>query len=196
MPSIYFAYQLFDEKRYNQRIENFIQNEFTNNDYTVIYKKTTFNSNPKKIELAFISKRFNSEEIKNLNTKLFDYNITNTTLKIKQDTLNLGNDILNEINNSRKTGDQKDILISQLKKQLSANQYDNSQIVRESKILFPEIKTISIANHTFDENTNKKAIITVVLYQSDAKLSSQLEEKLKLWLQQRLEKDSIAVFRQ
>lgn len=48
LPSIYFAYKLIDEKKYNQKIEVFIEKEFINKGYTILYKKIRFNSNPKK----------------------------------------------------------------------------------------------------------------------------------------------------
>jgi uncharacterized hydrophobic protein (TIGR00271 family) len=195
VPSIYFAYKLYDEKTYNQKIETFIRNEFTEKDYTVIYKKTNYKTNPKKIELAFISKRFKDVEIKVLNKKLLNYGITNTLLKIKQDTINLKDDILNEINNSKKTDDQKDIIINQLKKRLVESHFNNSQIFKESKILFPEINSVSIANHPFNEYTNESLIIPVVLYQSENSLKEETSTKLKLWLKQRLQKDTIIVLR-
>jgi uncharacterized hydrophobic protein (TIGR00271 family) len=195
VPSIYFAYKLYDEKTYNQKIETFIRNEFTEKDYAVIYKKTNYKTNPKKIELAFISKRFKDVEIKVLNKKLLNYDITNTLLKIKQDTINLKDDILNEINNSKKTDDQKDIIINQLKKRLVESHFNNSQILKESKILFPEINSVSIANHPFNEYTNESLIIPVVLYQSENSLKEETSTKLKLWLKQRLQKDTIIVLR-
>ena len=56
IPSFYLAYNLLNEKKYAQKVEQFISNEFTNNGYTIIYKNTKFNSNPKKIEVAFLTK--------------------------------------------------------------------------------------------------------------------------------------------
>ena len=102
VPSIYFAYRLFDEKKYKQRTEEFINHEFPQNDYTLIYKKTSFNTTPKVIELAFLAKKFTPAEIKSLNKKLKDFDLINTKLLIKQDTFDLKNDILNTINFRKK----------------------------------------------------------------------------------------------
>ena len=60
IPSVYFAYRLFDEKKYIQRTEEFIENEFPQKEYTLIYKKTDYNTNPKIIQLAFLSKKFST----------------------------------------------------------------------------------------------------------------------------------------
>lgn len=195
VPSIYFAYELLGEKEYKQRTEEFIKNEFPQKDFTLIYKKINYNSIPKKIELAFLSKRFDSLEMKSLKEKMKYYQLSNTKLIIKQDTLDLKNDILNSINNYKKTGDDKDILISTLQKKISDYQLNNANTIKEAKILFPEINSISIAQYTITEKSKNNKTIPVILYQSKKVLSSTSKEKLKIWLEVRLEKDSIEIYR-
>jgi len=70
VPSCYLAYNLLNEKKYSQNVEKFINSEFSKNGYTVIYKKVDYHSNPKSIELAFLTKKFDSAEIKKLNNSL------------------------------------------------------------------------------------------------------------------------------
>jgi uncharacterized hydrophobic protein (TIGR00271 family) len=191
VPSIYFAYQLFGEKRYIQRTEAFIENEFTKKDFTLIYKRTDYNSNPKILELAFLSKRFNPLEIKNFNQKLKEYDLLNTKLLIKQDTFDLKNDILNTINNHKKSGTDKDELINNLQKKISDYQSNNAKISNEIVILFPEISPIAITQYA-----NKDKVIPVLLYKSKTDLNLDSKRKLIIWLKQRLEKDSVEVYRQ
>jgi uncharacterized hydrophobic protein (TIGR00271 family) len=195
VPSIYFAYELLGEKEYKQRTEEFIKKEFPQKDFTLIYKKINYNSIPKKIELAFLSKRFDSLEIKSLNEKMKNYQLSNTELLIIQDTFNLKNDILNSINNYKKTGDDKDILISSLQKKMADYQSNNTKTIKEAKILFPEINSISIAQYTITEKSKNNKTIPVILYQSKKELPSESKEKLMIWLEQRLEKDSIEIYR-
>jgi uncharacterized hydrophobic protein (TIGR00271 family) len=196
VPSVYFAYKLFDEKKYNQKVETFIQDEFTYKDYILIYKKINSKSSPKKIELAFFSNKFSPNDIKNLNLKLKKYNILNTELLIKQDTVNLRKDILNEIGTNKSNVDQKDLLINDMRNQLSKYQADYSPVISESRILFPEIKNLNFANYSYNEDASQKKFIPVVLYQSDKVLNAEVREKLKSWLKQRLEKDSVEIYRQ
>ena len=195
VPSVYFAYELLGEKEYKQRTEEFIKNEFPQTNFTLIYKKINYNSIPKKIELAFLSKRFDSLEIKNLNEKMKNYQLSNTKLVIKQDTLDLKNDIMNSINNYKKTGDDKDILISSLQNKISDYQLNNAKTIKEAQILFPEITAISIAQYTITEKSKNNKTIPVILYKSKKALSSASKEKLTIWLEQRLEKDSIEIYR-
>jgi len=112
IPSFYLAYNLLNEKKYAQKVEQFISNEFTNKGYTIIYKNTKFNSNPKKIEVAFLTKKFNAEEIKVLNQRLIQYDISNTKLEIKQDAKDLKSEILNELNNQNKNLSEKDEILN------------------------------------------------------------------------------------
>ncbi len=62
LPSIYFAFNLFEEKKYYQNAELFIQDEFTNRGYTVIYKKLTYKKE-RKIEVAVLTKKFSNTEM-------------------------------------------------------------------------------------------------------------------------------------
>ncbi|KRB56066.1 DUF389 domain-containing protein [Flavobacterium sp. Root186] len=196
MPSIYFAYQLYDQKSYTSKTEVFIQNEFLNNDYPIIYKKIRYNVSPRRIELAFLTKKFNDIEISDLNKKLADYNITNTKLIIRQDTVNLRKDILNQINNNQNVVDQKDVIINNLRNQLSKYQFNTNQINNEAKILFPELSSLAIGNYTFETETDNLKVIPIILYQSKKDINLETQKKLKAWLKERLAKDSIEVYQQ
>jgi uncharacterized hydrophobic protein (TIGR00271 family) len=191
IPSVYFAYRLFDEKKYIQRTEEFIENEFPQKKYTLIYKKTDYNTNPKIIQLAFLSKKFSSAEIKSFNQKLKEYDLINTQLLIKQDTFDLKNDILNTINSHKKSGADKDELINNLQKTISNYQANNIKVSNEVTILFPEIKPIAITQYA-----SKNKTIPVLLYKSKTELKLDSKIKLMNWLKQRLEKDSVEVYRQ
>ena len=195
-PSVYFAYQLYNQKSYNTKVEVFLQDEFHNKDYPIIYKKIRYNTDPKKIELAFITKKFTDTEITNLNKKLLKYDLPNTQLVIRQDTVNLRKDIMNQINNNQTVVDQKDILINNLRKELSQYQFNTSQIDKEAKILFPSIISIAIGNYTIENKEKKQKIIPVILYQTQKEMDLQTQKKLKSWLKERLAKDSIEVYQQ
>jgi uncharacterized hydrophobic protein (TIGR00271 family) len=195
-PSVYFAYQLYDQKNYNSKVEIFIQKEFQNKDYPIIYKKIRFDASPKKIELAFLTKKFNDKEIINLNKKLTAYNLPNTQLVIRQDTVNLRKDIMNQINNNQNIVDQKDILINNLRNELLQYNFNSSQINKEVKILFPTITSLKIGNYTIDNEETKPKVIPIILFQSKKNLDETMQIKMKLWLKQRLAKDSIEVYQQ
>lgn len=196
LPSIYFAYKLIDQKKYNQNVELFINKEFTSKGYTLLYNKTTLNTNPKKIDVGFLTKKFTPIEIKELNKKLVEYNILNTQLIIKQDTTDIKKFILNEINFGKTGINKKDLQIANLENQIKLNRYDNNSILSEARILFPEVEDISISNHTFYNNTDSLKVIPVLLYRSKKTLPEDSKNKMVLWLQQKLSKKNIEIYRQ
>ncbi|HRN99498.1 MAG TPA: DUF389 domain-containing protein, partial [Flavobacterium sp.] len=97
MPSVYFAYRLFEERKFEQRIERFLANEFTDKGQTIVYKKTRFTGEQGVLELALLSKRFSREEIAQINEKLPLYNLRGTKLLIRQDTTDIKEAILSQL---------------------------------------------------------------------------------------------------
>lgn len=193
LPSIYFAYILFQERKYDEKVNNYLENEFTNKGCTILYKKTRYNSNPHKLELAFLTKKFNNSEIDSLNKRLNIYGILNTRLYIRQDTTDLKKDILNEIGIEKTVVDKKEALIVDLKKKIEQNQYDNKGLLSEIQILFPGIENISIANHIFIESDKAKNIV-ILIYRSKKEVAN--SDKLALWLEKRLGKEEVEVYKE
>ena len=196
IPSVYFAYILIQEKKYNQKIELFISDEFTAKGYTILYKKIKTNVSPKNIELVFLAKKTSDDELKVLNKRLKTYGVENTELKIRQDTTDIKKYISNQINFEKATINKKDLTILELEKQIKRNNYNNAVILAEAKIIFPEIENLSISNHIYDENTEKAQIIPVLVYKSKSELNRASKTKFVLWLQQRLSKEKVEVYRQ
>lgn len=196
VPSFYLAYGLFQEKKYSQNVEQFITNEFTNHGYTMIYKNIKQNTQPKKIEVAFLTTQFTPQEIKALNDKLQEYNITHTELLIKQDTKDLKGEILDELGKQNKTLSEKDILINNLRIELGKYKVDNTETIKELSILFPELKDVSMGTHTKNMNTDSSRITTVLLYRTDNKKQTTDIDKVQKWLSIKLNTNDIKLVRQ
>ncbi len=188
IPSCYLAYNLLNEKRYTQNVEKFVNNEFTKNGFTVIYKKVDYHSNPKSIELAFLSKKFDSTEIKRLNSTLKDFGINNTKLIIKQNTTDLKSEILNEINLYKSDVSEKDVQINVLKNELNQYKMNDPELVKEIKILFPEINEIAVGKVQNFYTKDSVVVETALLYNSGSKVD---EQKLQSWLENKLKSNKI-----
>lgn len=196
VPSFYLAYNLLNEKKYTQNVEQFINNEFLSKGLTLIYKNTKFNSNPKTIELAFLNEKFSDKEIVSLNNRLINYNLPNTKLLIKQDLKDLKNEILKEIGNQNKNISEKEVLINNLKKELAAFKFENTDIEDEIRILFPEIKTLSLGKHILNQETGSMRTLTVVLFKpKDEKVETDVK-KLEKWLEQKLKTKDIKIIKE
>jgi uncharacterized hydrophobic protein (TIGR00271 family) len=194
IPSTFFAYRLLNQKKFNYKVENFINTEFNAKGYAMVIKDIKTNTNPKKIELAFLNKKFSVDDIKELNKKLVSYGINDAQLIIKQDTTDIKNAILSEIKLKTSNINQKDIRISQLEKSIKDNIYDNNELLGELVILFPEIKSVSMANHTFYQNTDSTKIVPIMIYKSNKELTKETKTKMALWLAKRLNKPKVEIF--
>ncbi|RZJ65448.1 MAG: TIGR00341 family protein [Flavobacterium sp.] len=194
LPSVYFAYALFEQKKFDQKIATYLDREFTQKGYTIIYKNTDFKGNANKIELALLSKKFTPEEKNELDSRLSIYGLEKTKLVIRQDTTNLKQDILNQIKNEKADINQKDVMISELKKEIADNTYDNKSLLEEAKVLFPSVTDISISNHPFHVQREKVEIYPVAIYSSVKELPKSDVEKLAEWIRIRIKKVKVQIF--
>lgn len=197
VPSVYFAYVLAQEKKYKQRVELFLNDEFTEKGFAILYQKVNYNKNPKSIELAFLNKKINKKEIQNLRSLLKKYKIENTKLLIKQDTTDIKKYILENNATEKAKENEKDLMILNLENKLKSYSYsyNNKALQDEISILFPEIKNISVASHIFNENTDSTLTKTIVIYKSTKNLNSNDKEKLKQWLKKRITKNNVELYR-
>lgn len=186
VPGVYFAYKLYGERKFEQRVNVFLQNEFSDKGYTLIYRKTVYNANPKKIELALLSRRFTAPEVNELQSRLKAYGLAGAQLRIRQDTTDLKRDILNEIGAVKARENEKDIVIANLTRQLQDTRIDNAEILSEARVLFPDIQNLAVARHIFNENTDSAATVQVSLYRTRKALPENDRNRLAAWLRQRL----------
>ena len=181
-------------------MEIFIESEFTEKGYTIVYKKTNFNSKNKKLELAFLSRRFSPLEIKDLTNRLNrNKYLTGTQLQIRQDSTDrfntLKGDILNQIKSSENEMNVKDVKIMQLEKELTKNKFDNRQILKETRVLFPIVNSLSITKSTLINQKDSTTTITAVIYDAAKNLNKAENEKLQKWLNERLSVKDVELFR-
>ncbi len=179
VPSSYLAYNLLQEKQYSQNVDDFITDEFVNKGFTVIYKNVNYNSNPKTIELAFLSKKIDSAEVNLMREKLPNYQIFNTKLLIRQDASDLKTEILSEMNKSSNQLTQRDIQLSQLAKELATYKRGDKQLDTEVRLLFPEIDEISFGTVTDYRYKDSLKTIPIIVYRAEEQID---EAKLSEWM--------------
>jgi len=200
VPSSYLAYSLYREQQFKKNADLFIENEFSNKGYTVVYKKTDFNPKGKKLELAFLSKRFDKTEIAKLKEELnTNPYLKGTNLVIRQDSTDrfntLKGDILNQIKSSENEMNEKDVRIVQLEKELTKNTFDNKQLLKESRALFPDITSLSVTKNSLVTPKDSLITLTAVIYDVTKSLSNEDQEKFKKWLNERLAVKNVELFK-
>lgn len=188
IPSFYLAYRLWNEKTYTKTVENFINAEFVNNGYMVIYKKINYNSNPRKVELALLNRNLSDNEIESYNRILTNMGATNTELSFRQNDDDLKAEILNEISKQENVVSEKDVAINRLRTELDKYKLSDSTLTKELRILFPSLTDVSIGKIEQYPDTDSVRMQCVLLYQAPQKIE---EEKLKSWLTERLNTPNI-----
>jgi len=193
IPSSYLAYNLLNEKKFTQDTERFLKEKFYNNGYVAIYKKISYNSNPRSIELAFLSKKFDSTEINTLNKDLVDYGLNNTKLIIKQNTSDLKTEILTEINKQNTNLSEKDLQLNALSSELKKYKIENPKLIKEIGILFPEISEVSLGKMDNYYPNDSVSTSTVLLYKANKKTD---EDKLKRWIAEQLGETNLKLIKE
>ncbi|RZJ64037.1 MAG: DUF389 domain-containing protein [Flavobacterium sp.] len=200
VPSSYLAYSLYREQQFKKNTDLFIENEFTAKGYTVIYKKTNFKNNKKKIELAFLSHRFSEPELIKLDSVIAaNKYLRGSDLIIRQDSTDrltaLKGDILNQIKSNENEVSEKDVRILQLEKQIAEYRFDNSKLLKETRTIFPQISSLSVSRHDLVTSKDSTIGVTAVIYDAEADLKDADKQKLRNWLNQRLAVKNIEIFR-
>ncbi|TJZ53339.1 DUF389 domain-containing protein [Sphingobacterium olei] len=193
IPSLYFAYNLYQERKYNNRVRQFVQHELSDKGYTIVYEKLQFNSRPRRLELAFLAKKFNEKEIEQLQTAMVDFGIENTELLIRQDTVDLQSSILSEIDRRTVAVNEKDITIRKLNNKISMYEIGSPTLKSDIRVLFPEISLYSVGRQQQYETNDSLVTNIAFLYTADPALTPVQKEKLASWLANRFPTDSIEV---
>lgn len=193
IPSFYLAYRLWNEKAFTKTVENFIDVEFVNNGYMVIYKKINYNSNPRKVELALLNRQLSDIEIERYNRILKNLGADNTELSFRQNDDNLKAEILSEINQQESKLSEKDLSINKLRTELDKYKLNDSTLIKELNILFPSIRNVSIGKIEQFPNTDSANMQLVLLYRSAQKLE---EQRVRDWLKQRLNIQNLVMVKQ
>lgn len=191
IPSFYLAYSLFNEKKFTNTVEDFINTEFSSRGFTVIYKKLNYNTSPRTVDVAFLNKKLNKEEIAMYNRLLKEKGIHNTILSFKQDEEDIKSEILKEINKQNASVSEKDITINNLRKELEKYTVSEPGLIKELNVLFPELKDISLGKIERYAGTDSTRIEWLVLYRLEERTKETDKTKIKTWLNERLKVQNI-----
>ena len=137
---------------------------------------------------------YNKEELQHLNEELQNFGLKNTILTVKSNASEkldiLKNDILNEVDKNDKSNEK----IIDLEQKLANNKFENNQLFKESKIIFPKLNAITVSNNQFAEG-DSLVERTVLIYVAKEKLTDDEEAKLKFWIESRLNKENVEIFK-
>jgi uncharacterized hydrophobic protein (TIGR00271 family) len=192
LPSIYFGYTMIQQSNFIQNASRYIEQETTlPNDYLLSKK---IDAKHRKITLVYGGKGIEEKEIKMLESKLKNFNLTKTTLEVKQGFSYIKeteeNSLLNNINQASA---QKDLIIKQLQVQIDSihtTQQLSEQVYKELKAQNTGIIS-AIVQPTFvytDSTTVKSYLVAI---ETTSKILDKERLQLENWLKVRLHQNSL-----
>jgi len=180
IPSVLFAYSLFKQQKFNQLIEIFLEEEFAHKGNVIIFKHLDYASNPKKVEVAFLSEQFSASDIIGYNQKLSRIS-KNTKLIFKQyeGIKNLKGDILNEIFRAQLLKDSKKNENSKLEQVLTSYQINTSNLLIETQVFLPHLTSIGLMRYDIYEKDSISSFKYVLLFKANQTFKKNERQKLK-----------------
>ena len=194
IPSVFFAYRFVTKQNYELKVDQFLTSEFDEKGNTIVYKKTSYNTSPKRIELAFLTRKFSAQQIKEINEKLKDYKIEGTQVIIRQDSAFLANATLTK-SDANEVVDQSTAIIAELKNKVNKHSFETQNLFPEANSILPAIQSISVAKQEIFNKTDSTKIIPVAFYESSESLTLPQIQTLRQWLKVKLKVDTLEIYK-
>ncbi len=190
IPSIFFAYQLYKKERFNNQTDQYLKDAFA--DTFLISKSANYNTQT--IEVVPFRTQYSKEETARKEDKLKYYDaLEDAHLVIKSDTVDLKKDIMDALGENKEAISEKDMMIQDLKNQIQKNTYDNYEILKETKVLFPSVENLAISNHQFFLNDSLYHV-PVMVYLAEKPMSNREKTQLQKWIKTKLSHDTILIY--
>ena len=195
LPSIYFGYDMVQQNNFNQRVSSFLENEAVfPNDYLLNKKIDAKN---KTVTLTYGGEIIEESEISKLKSKLPNYDLQNTTLKIQQ-----GFAYLNTKDNDDQTNtltlalNDKELQIKSLQNKidsLNAQKQLAKQVFYELKTQYPDIQSC-ILQESVNQTDSTQQNIWIAIIHSKNKLAPKEQDKIGDFLKVRINIENLNTY--
>lgn len=222
IPSGFITYSIIKESTFRVREEGYVRNantfvdeNFVFDNASVVNTHVVYTDTGSRIEVFVVGEPVTQEQQNKLNSKLADYDLKNTQLKILQDMENgefvNREELLTKLEESYRKVDEmsqnKDELIREREKQIAEllqklNKYESHQIdfkaiQKEMQIEYPEARKIGYAAFLEEGVNGHTDTIPTLMVTWDKKLNKNQRDKrteqLSQWLNVRLNLDTVRV---
>jgi uncharacterized hydrophobic protein (TIGR00271 family) len=196
IPSIYFAYDIVQQDRFQQHANEFIANEAVfPNDYLL---QRNIDLKSKSITLTYGGQFIEEKEISLLKSKLPQYNLEKATLEVRQ-----GFAYLDEKKDDAQAT-QLNAAIGEREKQIhflklkvdsvnSLNQL-GQQIYRELKAQLPSIQSSILQKGIITTGSEENKIAWIVIIKSGKSVARSERKKIEQWLKARLNTSDLVIY--
>ncbi len=195
LPSIYFAYDIVQQDRFQERADRFIANEAVfPNDYLL---QKNIDLKTKSITLTYGGEFIEEKEVARLKSKLPHYNLEKATLKIQQGFayLNAKKDDaqMNQLN-AALTAREKQIRLLEIKvDSMSAQTRIGKQIYKELRAQLPSFES-SILQKGISQADSVQKIVWIAIIKSNKRVSKPDRKRIENWLKVRLDTKDLVIY--
>lgn len=190
LPSGYLAYGLFQEKKFIQKAEMFITEEFSRKGEIIIYKKIRYKTNPRVIEVALLSRNYSADEILELENAMVRHGVGNAKLMIRQDVVDLPDDLETDVSPTSMEISQKNLEIARLHERLQGYNFARGTLAKEVNAVFPEIDSYSVGRHHNSGDSTSSRLVFLYVAGGDSKPDTAM---LKKWVRARWDQENVTI---
>jgi len=195
VPSAYFAYDTIKTNKYYDNAEKFLSETFLKKGFTIIYKNITYPKEPALMEIAFLTKRFDQNEIDSLQQLIPKYGLGNTRLLVKQRMDEFTKDEWEKVLDNIENKDEK---IKAMEEKLNApnvlTEVNPRQLISEVKAINQNVERIDFGTLFRQEEDNRydtSVIIIVYKNPTSRKFTNDEAGMLRNWFKARLNKGTV-----
>jgi uncharacterized hydrophobic protein (TIGR00271 family) len=196
VPSIYLAYNIVKQSKFEIDANTFLRNEFSNESFYVVNKQFSYKNAKNNEIILYIGGFMDSSSIANKHSALENYKLDNTKLVIRQGTQlqdfrEKDKIQMDQVSRSHAFElNKRDSTIAMLKEQMNEKEaafFATSEILDELKVFYPSIREFSISPGIIYSEQDSSEISTIMVYLADDDNMTPKElDNMKLWLKKRL----------
>jgi len=192
-PAVYLTYNIVRETFYQSAANHFIAEELRFPDSQILSREISYDK--REIKVVFVGKEVSKDQIAAAQHRLADYNLAKTNLVVFQgmgdgsavDISNIKSMVMEDFyRNSEKRLKEQDEEINTLHKQLadfSGSDWMSTQLGQELKVLFPEIKTLSVSKSLrLSVDSSRIDTLTYAIVDCQRAPDSKSRDKIVKWL--------------
>lgn len=206
LPAILMTYSIVSKSIIDNNISRFVHNELSQPGTQII--SSSIDNGKSTLSLVAVGREINDSTARKAERMMAQYGLEKYTLNIIQgeqgDSLLKLNDKLSQITSTRRNDQDKlmemSAKISELNKELDEyKRYESitPEIKGEMAILFPQVKTISLAKTTeagHDSAAVRHFVAAIITTTDKNGMTLKDKERLQQWLKERVKADSLVVY--
>ncbi len=205
VPASFLTYQLVKETVFEKKAITFITQELESDTTKIVTRDIQYKEN--KINIVLFGKEVSKEKLNEIQKRMQRYGLEETRLSVVQGSNNLnsteiqtllkGNTkLLSEEIQYEKEQRKKAEKIEKQWKPVEQILGSTQAVSKECKVLFPEINSLHIGYgvNIHLDNTLSSDTVTMISVQLKEKINKNTEKKIKEWLIQRTQTDSLVFY--